>query len=206
MVSAKQQTVVIVDDEESVCHSVTRLLKGMHVQVASFGSAGACLKELSVHPCHLLIADINMPDMEGVKFLKQVRAMMPWLPVMIVTGSGNVPLAVESIKMGASDFVEKPLDRETFRASAKTLLDKSKTAQERLGQILTRAEMRIVPLLLAGQSSREIAAQLFRSVRTIELHRQHIMRKMGVHNIVGLIQRINAMGLDITELPKAVDF
>jgi len=123
---------------------------------------------------------------------------------MIVTGSGNVPLAVESIKLGASDVVEKPLERTVFVASVKNLLQESRNTHERLGQSLTETEMRILPPILAGQSSREIAEILFRSVRTIELHRQHIMRKMGVNNTVALVHRVHSMGLDTTCLPRAV--
>jgi FixJ family two-component response regulator len=201
MVSAKRQTVFIVD-EESVCDSVRCLLRDQDVQVISFGRADACLRHLSLCQCHLLIAEINMPKMHGMAFLKQVKLMTPWLPVMMVTGAGDVPMAVESIKLGASDFVEKPLERIVFTASVKKLLKESNHTHERLGQALTRTERRILPFIVAGQSSREIAEKLFRSVRTIELHRQHIMSKMGVNNTVALVHRVHSMGLGRTELPK----
>jgi len=115
-----------------------------------------------------------------MELLSHAKDMAPWLSVMMVTGFGDVPLAVKALKLGASEFIEKPLARRVFLASVKRLLEKSKTMDERLGQSLTKVEMRILPLILAGQSSKDIANELFRSSRTIELHRQHIMRKVGV--------------------------
>jgi two-component system response regulator FixJ len=197
MTSARLKNIFIVDDEDSVYKSVVRLLRGLNVQVTSFGSAKEYWTQPSTCQCHLLIADINMPKMDGIEFLKQVKVATPWVPVMMVTEFGSVPLAVETMQMGASDFVEKPLERDIFLASVEKLLKKSTSGDERLGKTLTKTEIRILPLILSGQSSRTIAQQLHRSVRTIELHRQHIMRKMGVKNIVELVQHINAMGLDM---------
>jgi FixJ family two-component response regulator len=105
-------------------------------------------------------------------------------------------LAVQALKLGACDFIDNPLERTVFLASVIGLLEKSKNMDERIGQTLTKTEMRILPLILSGQSSKGIADQLFRSVRTIELHRQHIMRKMGVKNVVELVQCIHGMSLN----------
>lgn len=201
MALTKQQTVFVVDDNKLACKAATRALSDLDVQVTSFGNAETCLKHLSMCHCHLLIAEIIMQETDGIAFLKQIKAVKPWLPVMVVTGWGSVPLAVESMKMGASDFIEKPLDRATFLASARRLLTKSGNTNERLGRPLTEAEMRVLPHILAGQSSKDIAKEFFRSTRTVELHRQHIMRKMGVKNVVELVQRVRSMSFDTACLP-----
>jgi two-component system response regulator FixJ len=194
------QTIFLVDDESSIRRAVTRTLRELNVHVESFDSGQECLKFIPKRQCHLLITDIKMPGMDGMELLKRAKAVAPWLPVLMVTGFGDVPLAVKALKMGASDFVEKPLERDSFLVSVRKLLRKSKHLDELLGQTLTHAERRIIQFIVTGQSSKEIATQLFRSVRTVELHRQHIMRKMGVKNVVELVQRINAMGIDLDDL------
>ncbi|MCP4453240.1 MAG: response regulator transcription factor [Planctomycetes bacterium] len=196
------QTVFVVDDEESIRKAIARTLKELDVEVALFGSGRECLKSIAKRPCHLLITDIKMPEMDGIELLGLAKAQTPWLSVLMVTGFGDVPLAVKALKMGASDFVEKPLERRSFLASVKTLLENSSHLDALLGKTLTKAERRIVRFIVSGQSSKDIAAQLFRSTRTVELHRQHIMRKMGVKNVVELVQRVNAMGLDLKNWPQ----
>ncbi len=191
------QVIFLVDDEPSIRRVVTRTLKELDVRVESFDSGMECLKFISKRQCHLLITDIKMPEMDGMELLIQAKAVAPWLPVLMVTGFGDVPLAVKALKMGASDFVEKPLERNSFLISVRRLLEKSRHLDELLGHTLTHAERRIIPFIVTGQSSKEIANQLFRSVRTVELHRQHIMQKIGVKNVVELVQRVNAMGIDV---------
>ena len=202
MMTDHSQTVFVVDDEESVRRVISRTLKELDVEVASFGSGKECLKSISKRPCHLLIADVMMPEMNGIELLDRVKEQAPWLPVLMVTGFGDVPLAVKALKMGASDFVEKPLERGSFLTAVKKLLEKSRHLDELLGKTLTKAERRILRFILTGESSKDIAEQLFRSTRTVELHRQHIMRKMGVNNVVELVQRVNGMGLDLTNWPQ----
>jgi two-component system response regulator FixJ len=197
------QTVFVVDDEESIRKAITRTLKELDVEVASFGSGKECLKWIAKRPCHLLITDVKMPEMDGIELLSCAKAQAPWLPVLLVTGFGDVPLAVKALKMGASDFVEKPLERSSFLAAVERLLDKSRHLDALLGKTLTKAERRILRFIITGESSKDIAEQLFRSTRTVELHRQHIMRKMGVKNVVELVQRVNAMGLDLKNWPQA---
>ena len=196
------QTVVVVDDEASIRKALVRALKALDVRVVSFGSAKECLTYLSVSPCHLLITDIKMPEIDGLELLQQVRNLVPWLPVIMVTGFGDVPLAVKALKMGASDFIEKPLNRDSFLFSVRTLLERSDGLDGLPGQTLTWAERRILQFISAGHSSKDIADRLHRSVRTVELHRQHIMQKMGVKNVVELVQHINELGRGPAESPK----
>jgi FixJ family two-component response regulator len=196
------QLVVVVDDEASIRKAMVRALKALNVRVVSFGSAAECLAYLSVSPCHLLITDIKMPGMDGLELLKQVRNLIPWLPVIMVTGFGDVPLAVKALKMGASDFIEKPLNRDGFLLSVKTLLETSDGLDGLLGQTLTWAERRILSFIMAGHSSKHIANGLHRSMRTVELHRQHIMKKLGVKNVVELVQYINDLRRDPAESPQ----
>lgn len=192
-------TIFVVDDDASIRKAITRTLQELNVEAVSFGSGRECLNQLAKRPCHLLITDVKMPGMDGIELLKSVRDRAPWVPVLMVTGFGDVPLAVKALKMGASDFVEKPLERSSFLASVKKLLEKSNHLDALLGKDLTKAERRILHMIVTGRSSKDIAEKLHRSTRTVELHRQHIMRKMGVKNVVELVQRVNAMGLDLSD-------
>ncbi|MEJ2650121.1 MAG: LuxR C-terminal-related transcriptional regulator [Sedimentisphaerales bacterium] len=121
------------------------------------------------------------------------------MPVIIITGYGDIPLAVESLKSGALDFIEKPLEQETFLRKVEAILQKSSTFKKYLGKPLTRSESQILKYVIDGKSNREIAQELHRSVRTIEVHRSRIMQKFGVENLVDLIKRAAAMGL--VEMP-----
>lgn len=203
MVTNGKPIVCVVDDEVAVHKAVAHLLEGFKVQVIAFTSAQEFLMYFSGHNCNLLIVDFRMPEMDGLELLQKVKAVAPWLQTIMITGFGSVPLAVKALEMGAYDFIEKPLEREVFLASVKKLLKQFSNMNGLIGQPLTKTERHILTLTLSGQSSREIADQLHRATRTIELHRQRIMHKMGVKNSIGLARRVNAMGLDTPDSPQA---
>ncbi len=113
---------------------------------------------------------------------------------MIITGFGDIPTAVETIRAGAADFIEKPLDKESFVRRVKTLLPKNGD-HKHLGEFLTRSEHRVLRLVLDGKSNKEIANLLSRSKRTVEVHRARVMRKLGAHSLVDLVKRTATMGL-----------
>jgi two-component system response regulator FixJ len=202
MMADNSKTICVVDDEKSIRQAITRTLKELDVEAVAFGSGRECLRFIAKRRCDLLITDIKMPGMDGIELLKSVKDLMSWLPVLLVTGFGDVPLAVKALKMGASDFVEKPLDRDSFLVSVKKLLEESCRLDAVLEKTLTKAERRILRFIVTGRSSKDIAEQLCRSTRTVELHRQHIMRKMGVKNVVELVQKVNAMGFNLLDLPQ----
>lgn len=194
MTSVRPQIVFVVDDDASVHRSVMEFLEGLNVEVASFCRAEDCLEQLYAGSCNLLITDVKLPDMDGLEFLDRIKSLVPWLPILVVTGVADIPMTVKAMKSGISDFIEKPLERSSFAASAVPLLQKTRRMDGRFGQPLTKTERRVLACILAGMTSRDIAYQLFRSVRTVELHRQHIMRKTGVRNMVELIRLCHSPG------------
>ena len=113
---------------------------------------------------------------------------------MIITGYGDVPTAVEAIKAGAADFIEKPLDKKSFVRKVKSLLPENGN-HKHLGKSLTKSEERVLKLVLNGKNNQEIASLLSRSRRTIEVHRANMMHKLGVENLVDLVKQAAAMGL-----------
>jgi FixJ family two-component response regulator len=192
--SAKQH-IFFVDDEPDILKVVGRTLKHLGLRVSCFASADDCLKHLRAGKCDLLITDVKMPKMDGIELLIEAKRIAPWLPVVVITGYGDVPIAVRSLKAGAVDFIEKPLDRETLIRTVESVLRGTVPPKSLLGKKLSRAEIMVLRLLLEGKRNAEIAIILSRSVRTIEDHRRHIMRKLGVDNLVDLVKHAAVMEL-----------
>ncbi len=201
MESKALDRIFFVDDEPKVRMVVRKTLERTGADVTCFGSADDCLACLESASCDLLITDVKMAGRDGIELLKVVKSMLPWLPVLVVTGFGDVPMAVKALKRGAADFIEKPLDREGFLRAVRTLLSQNRSEMGRHNQVLTKAEVRILRLILEGKNNREIASTLHRSPRTVEVHRSHVMRKMGASNIVELLRRAAVMGMFDMEGP-----
>ncbi len=189
--------ICIVDDDISVCRAIERTLGHLMAETVCFEHAVDCLNHLQSHPCDLLITDVQMPDMNGLELLSEVKQIVPWLEVLIVTGYADIPLAIRAVKCGAADLIEKPLERETLLRKVHALMDNDQTSDAKLGKSLTKAELGILHYVMDGLSSKEIANKLHRSQRTIEFHRQHVMRKLGVSNVVELVKRVSQMGITV---------
>ncbi|MHC4424489.1 MAG: response regulator transcription factor [Planctomycetota bacterium] len=189
------QHIFVVDDEPKVCQIICETLENAGAQVSCFVRAAECLEQLHSQRCDLLITDLRMPGIDGVELLKGARGLTPWLPVLIITGYGDVRTAVKAMKAGAVDFIEKPLVKNDFVQKVKSILQRSASADAFLGKSLTRTEKRVLRLVVDGKSNTEIANLLHRSKRTIEVHRAHLMEKLGVDNIVDLVKRVAVMKL-----------
>lgn len=195
MESKTLDRIFFVDDEPAVRVVVRKTLERVGANVTCFGCADDCLACLESAQCDLLITDVKMPGKDGIELLRAVKTKVPWLPVLVVTGFGDVPMAVKALKLGAADFIEKPLDREAFLKTVQTLLAQNHPVMSKGDHTLTKTEMRILHLILEGKNNREIASTLHRSPRTVEVHRSHVMRKMGAGNIVELLRQAAMMGL-----------
>jgi two-component system response regulator FixJ len=190
-----KQHVFFVDDEPGIRRVVANDLQGLGYKVSCFANAVQCLKQLPKQSCNLLITDVRMPGMDGLTLLTKVRRIAPWVSVMVITGYGDIPMAVRALKLGAVDFVEKPLQRDVFLKRVKAVLDRDDFSDSSAGQALTRAEKKVLKLVLDGKGNKEIAYKLQRSLRMVEMHRSSIMRKFGVDNVVELVKRAAFMDL-----------
>jgi FixJ family two-component response regulator len=181
--------IYVVDDEPQVCKAVSQILRQKYT-VTCFETAEACYSRLSESACRcdLLISDIKMPDMSGLELLERVKRVRPLLEVLLITGYGDIPLAVKAIKAGAWDFIEKPLYRHKLLEAVKTALEKHFLTDPIMGKPLSRKEKEVLKLILAGYSNRQIAEAFGRSIRTVEDQRLRLMRKLEVDNLVDLVQ------------------
>ncbi len=141
-----------------------------------------------------------MPDKGGIELLVEVKRSFPWLPVLMMTSYADIPMSVEAVKAGAFNFIEKPLDGQMLLDVVETALRESDLTNILRGKLLTKTEAFILNLILQGRSNKGIAHILHRSVRTIEDHRNHIMRQMDVDNVVDLVKRATALGM--VKLPQ----
>jgi two-component system response regulator FixJ len=194
-----KQHVFFVDDEPGIRRVVANDLQGLGYEVSCFANADDCLEQLPKQNCNLLITDVRMPGMDGLALLTKVRRIAPWVSVMVITGYGDIPMAVRALKLGAVDFVEKPLHRDVFLNKVKSVLDKDDFSDSSAGQALTRAEKKVLKLILDGLGNKAIAYKLGRALRTVELHRSHIMHKFGVDNVVDLVKKAAPMDLGDVE-------
>ncbi len=199
MINSTEQHIFFVDDEPKVCKAVCRTLERLGSKVSCFARATDCLEQLHSQTCDLLITDVKMPGMDGIELLTEAKRIVPWLQVLVITGYGDIPMAVRALKAGALDFIEKPLDRQGFLSTVKSILKQNAWGDPLLGKLLTRTERIVLRFILDGKSNKEIAYLRHCSIRTIEDHRSRIYRKVGVHNLVDLFKWAAGMGL--VELP-----
>ena len=203
MANIVEKHIFFLDDEPTVREVVKETLEDSNFKVSCFGNPFECLARLRSKKCDLLITDLKMPEKDGIELLMDVQHLAPWVPVLMITGYGDIPTAVKAMKAGAVDFIEKPLEKKNFVQKIKSILKKNVSTNPDLGASLTRAETKILQLVIDGGSNKEIAIMLHRSARTIEVHRAHIMHKLGVDNLVDLVKRVASMGLvDLQEQPK----
>lgn len=198
-IKTKQCDVFVVDDDPEVRSAVVDALKDIECKVSCFANAVDCLEQLQKENCNLLITDVKMPGMDGLTLLSKVRRVAPWISVMLITGFGNVPMSVRALKLGAIDFIEKPLERKIFLHKVKTILKQDDFTDIPIGQALTKIEKKILKLILDGEGNKQMAHKLQRALRTVERHRSNIMHKFGVDNVVGLIKKAGHINLDDVE-------
>lgn len=190
-----EKHIFFLDDEPTVRQVIKETLEDSNYIVSCFDSPIECLAKLRSKKCDLLITDLKMPEKDGIELLMDVQHLAPWVPVLMITGYGDIPTAVKAMKAGAVDFIEKPLEKKNFVHKIQSILNKNVSSHSYLGTSLTRTEKKILHLVIDGMSNKEIAVLLHRSARTIEVHRAHIMHKLGVDNLVDLVKRVAKMGL-----------
>jgi RNA polymerase sigma factor (sigma-70 family) len=197
--------VYIVDDEASIRDSLAMLLRSVGLQSSAFADARAFLAayEARAHCC--LIADVRMPGMSGLELQDALRARGSALPVIIITGHGDIAMAVRAMKAGAADFIEKPFHDQTLldavhraleRSAASVLTEESDSTvlQSRLAT-LTPREREVLELVVEGRPNKVVATRLGLSTRTVEVHRAKVMEKMSARSLAELVRAAIVCGV-----------
>lgn len=192
-----EPTVFIVDDDEGVRDSLSLLIESNGIRVEAYGSARGFLEQYQPDRAGCLILDMRLPDLGGLDLLEKLAETGGLLPVIILTGHGDVPAAVHAMKVGAMDFIEKPVagDRLLDRITQAIEQDRQRRSQSvdhaRLAariDRLTPRERQIMELIVDGKANKVIAIELQISERTVELHRSRIMKKLQARSLAELIQ------------------
>jgi len=187
--------IFFVDDEPRICEIIGETLKKAGFRVRCFADAVDCLEQLHTQKCDLLITDEKMPGMSGLELLAEAKRFFPSLSIVVITGYGDIAMAVSAMKAGAIDFIEKPIDKLTLLSVIKFALKPITSTDSFLRKGLSSVEIKVLRLILDGKSNKEAAYMLKRSQGTIEVHRKRIMHKLGVHNIVDLVKKATSMEL-----------
>jgi two-component system response regulator FixJ len=190
------RTIHVVDDDEAMRDSLVALLEDAGYEARAYASAEELLACGALEP-GCVVSDIRMPGMDGLTLLRQLRAEGDGLPLILITGHGDIPLAVAAMKAGAVDFLEKPFDAEALLAAIETGLRRranpssqgqDSEAAHRSLETLTPREREVLDRLVAGESNKEAAAKLGVSHRTVEFHRAHILEKTGAKGLPDLVR------------------
>jgi two-component system response regulator FixJ len=196
--------VYIVDDDEAVRGSLRLLLKSVGLTPSALGSAREFLSNYDPVQPGCLVLDVRMPEMSGLELQEQLNLQGAIIPVIFITGHGDVPMAVEAMQAGAFDFLQKPfrdqdlIDRiqralEKDRANRATLTERT-VIRERL-ESLTPREREVLTMVTAGKANKVMASDLGVSQRTVEIHRARVMEKMGANSLAQLVRMV--MDLDV---------
>ena len=196
-------TVFVVDDEEPVGDSIAMLLRTVGLATRVYRDARVFLAEYRPELPGCLLLDVRMPRMSGLELQQELVARNVTLPIIFITGHGDVPMAVEAMRAGALDFIQKPFnDDELIRRVQKALEEDAREREllqrreelERRWDDLTPREREIALRIADGQANKRVAAELDISARTVELHRARILQKMGVRSLAQLVRMIVALG------------
>jgi two-component system, LuxR family, response regulator FixJ len=199
-----ERRVYIVDDDEAVRDSLSVLLESKAYKVGSFGSAPEFLAAAPSLPLGCLIVDIRMPEMDGLELQQHLIERTLNFPMIVITGHGDVPLAVRAMKAGAIDFIEKPFTTGAILDSLQAALARLETPNEQDPMVaaataklalLSPREREVLAGLVAGLPNKSIAYDLAISPRTVEIHRARVMDKMGARSLSQLVRLALAAGV-----------
>jgi FixJ family two-component response regulator len=194
---AKKGTVYVVDDDEAVRDSLQWLLEGKDYRVRCFDSAETFLGRYDPREVACLIADIRMGGMSGLELQNRLIERRSPLPIIFITGHGDVPMAVDAMKKGAMDFIQKPFNDEDLVSLVVRMLDHASqtfagqmqaASRDALLSKLTSREAQVLERIVAGRLNKQIADDLGISIKTVEAHRANIMEKLNANTVADLLK------------------
>lgn len=199
-----QPTVFLVDDEASVLKALSRLLRSAGLNVETFGSPQEFLQHHDPHAHGCLVLDVAMPGLNGLDLQRALAAKGTELPIIFLTGRGDIQMSVEAMKQGAVDFLTKPTNDEDLLAAIRAGIDKDRanrqagTERTRILQqlaTLTSREREVLHHIIAGKLNKQVAAELGIVEKTIKVHRARVMKKMNVRSVAELVRVTERAGI-----------
>lgn len=194
---AAERTVFVVDDDDAARDSLVMLLKSDGLVSRGFASAHDFLATFDANARGCIVSDLRMPGMDGIELIRELKTIGCILPVIVITGHADVSRAVDAMKAGASDFIEKPFESEQLLRTVRGCLEDNDAAVDanaarnkvlRRLESLTQRERQVLDLIIEGASNKVIAAKLAISPRTVEIYRANVMSKMRADSLSDLIR------------------
>jgi two-component system, LuxR family, response regulator DctR len=184
------RVVYVVDDDDAVRNAVSLLFRTADLQVETFSSAAAFLQQANLERRCCVLLDIRMPGMTGADLHEELRGRGVRAPVIFITGHGDIPMAVEAMRKGAYDFIEKPFDDDHLLGQVLGALEDYDEEPEKPPlAVLSVRQRAVLERVLEGKPNRQIAEELSISLKTVEFHRARIMQKLGVRTAAELFRR-----------------
>jgi len=200
----ERETVFLVDDDDAVRHALSLYLESRGFRVRSYASARDLLMGIDIKDTGVLILDLRMKEMSGLELQAELKSRCVALPIIFVTGHGNVEHSVQAFKEGASDFIEKPFENEVLLESIESALQKERSQRKRRHirleladkfERLTPREREVLIYIVNGTSNKNLAEVLGVSSRTIEVHRSRVMSKMAADSLPELVRMAITLGI-----------
>ena len=202
--SATGGTVFLVDDEPGMLKALTRLLEAEGFTVRAFTSAKTFLESYHAEALGCVVLDVAMPELDGLELQQRLTQSGVLLPIVFLTGHGDIPTSVRAIKAGALDFLTKPVKDADLLRAVRAALQRAIEQRDLISEIallrqrysrLTPRETEVMALVVAGQLNKQIAADLGTGEHTIKVHRARVMEKMGVVSLADLVRAAERLGL-----------
>jgi FixJ family two-component response regulator len=199
-----EATVFVVDDDAAVRQALSSLIRSVGLAVEAFSSAKEFLQVGPQEGPHCLVLDVRLPGISGLDFQTELERMGKHIPIIFMTGHGDIPMTVKAMKGGAVEFLTKPIRDQDLLDAIRVALDlssKQREKDESLAkiqanfQLLTNREQEVIMLVASGLMNKQIAAKLDVSEITVKVHRGNVMRKMGAKSLAQLVRMVDALGL-----------
>jgi FixJ family two-component response regulator len=204
LAGGEQPIVYVIDDDESMLRALTNLFQSVNLRVEAFGSALELLHSSLPDVASCLVLDIRLPGLSGLDFQTELTKANIHIPIIFMTGHGDIPMTVRAMKAGAIDFLTKPFRHQEMLDAVATAIERDRKRREDDKMIskararvesLTPRERDVLALVAAGLMNKQIAAELGIAEITVKIHRGHIMKKMGTRSLADLVRITETLGI-----------
>jgi FixJ family two-component response regulator len=208
MVPDQQPVVFVIDDDESVRGALARLLRSVGLQTEVFGSAAEFLQSKLPDVPSCLVLDVRLPGQSGLDFQAELAKANIRIPIIFISGHGDIPMTVRAMKGGAVDFLAKPFRDQDMLDAVATAIDRDRERRDSekltaglktIFESMTPREQEVMMLVSSGLMNKQVAAQMGLAEITVKIHRGHVMKKMGARSLADLVRMADLLGVRRTK-------